>query len=331
MISSGSVHNDQASFANCLNQYSSKITELSSAWKGPSYDNIVAKTEAFLESSLSLIKGQMDAFSSACDLYQEYVTCKSNLSVAESNYNQALYREDKSAASQYSSEIASYQSKLTELKKQTESTLASISEKIEVSSLSTATDLKTGTSEFSQGELTDEQIAEMIEYGRSQIGSKYNSMNYGPKNEDGSNGTGFGCAMFVSYCYNNVLFNGASGAEKGLGGFYGSCKNFWGNVTTDNFDAYNKGFVEVSAEEAKSGDIVCFVVKGEDGYHSSAENCFHVGLYEGDGKMIHSSRYVTSGVGECKIEDYLAVRGKKCETFYLHYVNNDTTTEDENE
>ncbi len=163
-------------------------------------------------------------------------------------------------------------------------------------------------------EFTDE----IFDAGRSQTGVPYDSMRYGP---EGSDVEGFGCAMFVSYCYNQVLFNGVSGQNSDSEGFYGSCMNYWGNVTKDGFDAHNKGFVEVSAEDALPTDIVCFVEKGKTGdYYGEASNCFHVGLYEGDGKMMHSSKFVTNGVGECKIDDYLAVRGKDCAVKYLRYV-----------
>ena len=158
----------------------------------------------------------------------------------------------------------------------------------------------------------------ILTVAKSQIGVPFVSMNYGPK---GSLEEGFGCAMFVSYCYNEALFGGVSGQNSDSEGFYGSCMNFWGNVTKDGFDAHNKGFIEVSAEDALPTDVVCFVRKGTTGdYYGEASNCFHVGLYEGDGKMMHSSRFVTNGVGECKIDDYLALGGKDCTVKFLRYV-----------
>ena len=172
-------------------------------------------------------------------------------------------------------------------------------------------------------DLTREEFVDgLFEAGRKQFEMPYNSMNYGPK---GSAEEGFGCAMFVSYCYNETLFGGVSGQDDTTTGFYGSCMNYWGNVTKDNFDAHNKGFVLVSADEAQEGDVVCFVEKGKSGdYFGEASNCFHVGLYEGDGKMMHSSRHVTDGVGECSISDYVddkkaTSEKKEFEVFYLHY------------
>lgn len=164
----------------------------------------------------------------------------------------------------------------------------------------------------------DKFIKDIITVARMQIGVPFVSMNYGPK---GSLDEGFGSAMFVSYCYNEVLFDRVSGNDPNNKGFYGSAMNFWGNVTKDGFDAHNRGFVEVSAEDALPTDIVCFVEKGKTGdYYSEASNCFHIGLYEGDGMIIHSSKYVTNGVGECKIDDYLKNREKECAVKYLRYV-----------
>ena len=134
------------------------------------------------------------------------------------------------------------------------------------------------------GALSSSQVATLLEKAESQIGVPYNSMNYGPKEEGGS---GFGCAMFVSYCYNNTLFNGASGQNRGSG-FYGSTYEYWGNVTKDGYDAYNKGFEEVDPSEAQAGDVLCFLYDTPDPY-SSYSNCYHVGLYVGDNQMIDSS------------------------------------------
>ena len=71
-------------------------------------------------------------------------------------------------------------------------------------------------------------------------------------------GGGFGCAMFVSYCYNQALFNGARGDDWDKPGFYGSTYEYWGNVTNDDYNAHNKGFKEVSAEEAQQSDAVSY-------------------------------------------------------------------------
>ena len=133
---------------------------------------------------------------------------------------------------------------------------------------------------------------QLVQVARSQIGVPYHTMHYGPK---GSGDEGFGCAMFVSYCYNQVFFGGKSGQGKTEGAFYGSTYEFWGNVTRDGYNAWNKSFVEVSYSEAQAGDVMAFVNCSDP--YSSYSCCYHVGLYIGDGHYIDSSGSGTSGVG----------------------------------
>ena len=139
----------------------------------------------------------------------------------------------------------------------------------------------------SVGVLTDKQREDLVAAARSQMGIPYCSMHYSP---DGD-GCGFGCAMFVSYCYNQVLFGGVRGDfnrwSDPVKGFYGSTWEYWGNVTNDGYDAYNKTFVEVSQEEALPGDVVAYT-KGSDPYASHSA-CGHVGLYIGDNTIIDAN------------------------------------------
>ena len=127
MVSSGTVHSDESAFVNALNQYSNEISGLAGSWQGPSYDNITRKAEAFSSEALGTVKGQMEAFAQACDLYVEYENCKTNLGIAEGNYNQAVANKDSSAVAQYGNEIASLQSKLNQLKQEIESCLGAAS------------------------------------------------------------------------------------------------------------------------------------------------------------------------------------------------------------
>lgn len=143
--------------------------------------------------------------------------------------------------------------------------------------------------EASEQKLVDnaEREAALVETGRSQLGVPYKSMHYGPK---GSGDEGFGCAMFVAYCYNTVMFNGHRGDDMTeyphyTGYVYGATTVFWGAVSHDGGpNGINEGFVEVPASEARPGDVICFV-NGDDPY-SSCNNCNHVALYVGDSRMI---------------------------------------------
>ena len=142
------------------------------------------------------------------------------------------------------------------------------------------------------GGITTELGNRLVEVARTQIGVPYHTMHYGPK---GSGNEGFGCAMFVSYCYNQVFFGGVSGQDYSTSGFFGSTYEYWGNVTRDGYNAHNQKFVEVQPSQAQAGDVITFL-RGNDHY-SSHDNCYHVGLYIGNGQMIDSSGSGTSGRG----------------------------------
>ncbi len=147
---------------------------------------------------------------------------------------------------------------------------------------------------------------ELLSIGDAQRGVKYHSMHYGP---DGSGDEGFGCAMFVAYCFNTMMHPGEdlNGEDKNTSGFYGGCKDFFGNITTDDYDPRNKGFVEVSREDRQAGDIVCFCTpRYSDDVRGAARNCFHVALYTGeDNKILHSTAYNSpNGVGYSTIGQY---------------------------
>lgn len=134
------------------------------------------------------------------------------------------------------------------------------------------------------GGITPELGNKLVEVARTQIGVPYHSMHYGPK---GSGHDGFGCAMFVSYCYNQVFFGGVSGQNYDTSGFYGSTYEYWGNVTNDGYNPHNQKFVEVQPNQAQPGDVIAFLRGGD--HYSSHSNCYHVGLYAGNGNVIDSS------------------------------------------
>ena len=161
------------------------------------------------------------------------------------------------------------------------------------------------------GGVSTEAGNRLVEVGRTQIGVPYYSMRYGPK---GSSQLGFGCAMFVSYCYNQVFFGGVSGQSSSSTGFYGSTWEFWGNVSKDGYNAHNKKFVEVKPSEAKPGDVIAFLRGGD--HYSSHSNCYHVGLYSGNGMFIDSSGSGTSGVG---VQEH-AIDINRSDIHFLRYV-----------
>lgn len=166
--------------------------------------------------------------------------------------------------------------------------------------------------------LSSKELDAVLNAADSQVGvTPYCTMTYGP------DGGGFGCAMFVSYCYNQALFNGARGDVWDGDGFYGSTYEYWGNVTNDGYDPQNKGFVEVSAEEAKPGDVVCYT-EGSDPY-ASHEACRHVALYTGNGQIVGSwgSGYSGPGVITGDVESQAYGYDGMRDVHYLHYVGED--------
>lgn len=126
MVSAGQVNSHLSEITSQIKNYSSIMEGLSGSWTGPSHDSIEAKASAFASEFSAALSGQMGNFATACDLYQQYETCKQNIAIAQSNYNQAVASKDNSSASHYSSEISSLQSKLTSLKGQIESCLSSV-------------------------------------------------------------------------------------------------------------------------------------------------------------------------------------------------------------
>lgn len=130
---------------------------------------------------------------------------------------------------------------------------------------------------------------ELIEAAESQLGVRYQSVHYGPKGDPFGNGEGFGCAMFVAYAYNTVFFDGHRGDDNSHQTednqwFCGYTAAFWAAVTGEPNNDTNWGLVEVPAEEAQPGDVICFL--HGDNHYSSRLNCGHVSMYYGDGQQI---------------------------------------------
>lgn len=130
---------------------------------------------------------------------------------------------------------------------------------------------------------------ELIEAAESQLGVGYQSIHYGPKGDPYGNGEGFGCAMFVAYAYNTVFFDGHRGDDNSHQTednqwFCGYTAAFWAAVTGEPNNDTNWGLVEVSADEAQPGDVICFL--HGDNHYSTRTNCGHVSMYYGDGMQI---------------------------------------------
>lgn len=127
MVSSGSVNSDKGSVTSALSTYSSRIGELSSSWSGASYDSITSQAEEFSTSFSSSISSQMSDFAEACDLYEQYVSFKSELENARDMYNRASSNNETKVAGEWQAKISECQSAMEDLKSQINSKLASVS------------------------------------------------------------------------------------------------------------------------------------------------------------------------------------------------------------
>ncbi len=127
MVSSGTVSNDLGILRTSFSSYQSSISDLSSVWKGDSYNNLVTQSEQFVSEYKSAIEKQMNAFASACASYAEYVQTKSALASARAAYAQAEAEKNTGLMSSYSAQIAELSSKLERLKAEIEASLAEAS------------------------------------------------------------------------------------------------------------------------------------------------------------------------------------------------------------
>lgn len=112
----------------------------------------------------------------------------------------------------------------------------------------------------------------VVAKAESQLGVRYWTMHCGPR---GSGSEGFGCAMLVCWCLNQVL-----GTD-----YYGSCWNLWGDAI--GASQYNQGggeFEVIEAKDAQPGDIVMYFNPNVNlGYSTNAS---HTALYVGNGMVI---------------------------------------------
>lgn len=113
---------------------------------------------------------------------------------------------------------------------------------------------------------------QLVAVAKTQLGVRYWSMHWGPK---GSAEPGWGCAMFVAYCFQQVL-----GTD-----YYGSCWNFWGDAI--GAPQYNQGggeFEQVPESDILPGDVAVYFPAGASLGYSTAAG--HVALCVGNGEVI---------------------------------------------
>ena len=123
MVSSSTVQGDLSSISSSLSKCSSEISNLSSVWKGPSFDSLSTQIENFVSEYTSVLEGEMSAFASACDSYVKYKSAKNNLDNSKRNYDEAVKYNKTADAEHYQSEIDNYRYIIENLKAEIESNL----------------------------------------------------------------------------------------------------------------------------------------------------------------------------------------------------------------
>jgi len=144
MVSAGTVSGDLNNITSLFSTYTSNISELTSCWKGDSYDSLTAKANDFASSYSSTIQNGMNSFQEAVAAYQQYDDTKKNLEIAKNNYNQAIANKDSANANKYNTDYANLSNELTNLKSKIESALNSAKGAVLEAESNSVQDLATG-------------------------------------------------------------------------------------------------------------------------------------------------------------------------------------------
>ena len=259
MVSGGTVRGDASSLEQALTSYSSEISGLSGSWKGSSHDSLTSKAESFASEYSGTIKGEMEAFATACDLYEQYIEAKRKRD--EEKARDGTLKETLGDGTKVywdcTDVINQYQQEMDNLKGQIESNLATAS-----ASTLTATATSAGSSAGG---------------GSSQSDGKSSSTSAASSTAPATNATMQGVADYAV---------SASG-----GGYDGSCER-WAEVTWENatgitrqnqegaYQAWEQFGVSESRDNIPVGAMVYGSGSGSDGAQWG-----HVGIYVGDGMV----------------------------------------------
>lgn len=260
MVSSGTVNSDASSITSSLSKFNSAISETASSWKGNSHDKFESNASSFSSEFSGALSGQMSSFANACDLYNQYITTKSNYNTAASNYDAAVSAGETSNANTFSARMNSYKASMESLKSQITDILSSVSSvKLEASpinpsvSLPGGIGLNSGVSGGVQGAIDWAlSVADNDAHGYSQ------NTRWGNPNYD--------CSSLIISAYEEagipVKTNGAT--------YTGDMRRAFMNT---GFDCYEYGSVDL-----KPGDVLL-----RNG---------HTEMYIGDGKNVgaHSNK-----------------------------------------
>ena len=114
MVSSGKVTANLNTITTALGKYTSTISDLSSSWKGDSYNNLSSKASEFISDAEGKITKGMTAFANACDAYEEYLKLKEDLKDYQNKLSNAQKAD--SEENDMSSKINHYKNMVSDTK-----------------------------------------------------------------------------------------------------------------------------------------------------------------------------------------------------------------------
>jgi len=174
MEKASTVNADLENFKKAMSNYQNEINNLSSAWKGPSYDNLKSIGEKFISNDENIVSTEMTAFAQACALYEDYEIVKGNLSKAQTNYDNATTESNKKI---YSEDISTFSKKLKDLETDINNELEVASgEKIDSPSLSGDVSTNLSTSYTTNNSNVTESMQSVADIATKKSGGGYNNL-----------------------------------------------------------------------------------------------------------------------------------------------------------
>lgn len=127
MVSTGTVNSDKTNIEKCLDEYSQKISGISSSiWEGKSFDNLKANAET-IASEYKKIGDQLSSFSKAAGLAQTYNETKEKYNNALNKKNSWNARQSADTTSNpYTGEVNKLKNQLAEIESNIKNTLSGI-------------------------------------------------------------------------------------------------------------------------------------------------------------------------------------------------------------
>ncbi len=123
MVAASTIQSDSSTIQEMFTSYSSCVDALkdSKVWSGKSQQNFVEQAEKFVNEFVNPMKSQLATFADSINNLQKYNNLKTELLIAESNYNRAVRAEDQDNISKYLSQKNSVNQEMNTLKEKIKS------------------------------------------------------------------------------------------------------------------------------------------------------------------------------------------------------------------